>query len=153
MQRVLGCKPMLSRVVSSAGRAGLTPVGFVPCSPAYPHLVVDHTTLSCLFIKISPDVHSRHCCDKLLCIVCWLNILDILLHVTICCGIHGPGCSLITETTLTKTEQSWKTHSPHVGFFMGIQRSTQCMLSLASRARCFLGKDRGEIASLWGIWH
>lgn len=128
MQKVLGCKARLSRVVSSAVRAGLTAVGFVPCSPAFPHIVVDHITPSCLFIKIPPDVYSTQCCDKFLCTVCWLNILVILLHAAMCCGIQGPGCSLITETTLTKTEEPWKVHSPHVGFFTGIQRFTACSI-------------------------
>lgn len=94
-----------------------------PCSPAYPHIVVDHTSSSCLFIKISPGVHSRHCCDKLLCMVCRLNILVILLLAAcvVACMDHAAPSS---ETTLIKTEELWKAHSPHVGIFMGIQRST-----------------------------
>lgn len=119
MQKVLGCEPRLSRVVSSAVRSGLTAIQPI-------HMlwqVVPHR------VSLS-KYHLMFIADKLLCIVCCLNILDILLRVAMSCRMHGPGCSLITETFLTKTEESWKAHSPHMVFFTGIQRSIACSVWL-----------------------
>lgn len=65
--------------------------------------------------------------------------------------MHGPGCSLITETFLTKTEESWKAHSPHVGIFMGIQRFIACSVWLLEQNASW-ARTEDKLSSL-GIWH